>query len=124
NGTLVAPDRRNNLLGKVDLQLGTRDTVSVRYTTHIAHTDFSFIADEPRLAPSNRTDGRNHDHAVLASWSRTIGDSAINQARVQYAHSSTDLVPVSPESTSLNISGLGVFGRSATSPFLVHQHRM
>lgn len=124
NGTLTAGDRRNNLVTKVDLKGGDRDSVTLRYSTQVAHTDFSFVADEPRLAPSNRTNGRNVDHAVLGSWSRVIGPAALNQLRAQFAYSQTDLLPASPDSTTLTIDGLGVFGRASTSPFLTHQKRM
>lgn len=120
--TTVARDHRQYYTARLDYQSAGRDRVMLKVTSFRPRTDSSFIAATPTTAESAAAEVRAPDVAVLASWSRTVGRALLFQTRAQMAMNNSAITPKS-QGPTIDIAGLGTFGRSATAPFLIDQKR-
>jgi hypothetical protein len=122
SGATTARDRRQHYIGRLDSQLNGRDVVTARFSAFRAHTDSSFIAPTPMAAESAGSDVTVRDNAALVTWSRVMSASIMHQARVQAAFNDAPIKAKS-QAPTMNIDGLGTFGRNSGVPIEIDQHR-
>ena len=112
----------HDFITRVDYQPSNYNTLTVRVSTERFH--YTTIGSSSLTAPSDAGATQRNDVAVLAAWNHVFSPAVVNTARVQVVPSNTsNLTPFQPNSTELSLGSLGVFDRSYTSPFNLHQKR-
>jgi hypothetical protein len=107
---------------RVDYQPRAADTITARFS--VERYNYTDIGASTLVAPSDGDSVQRNDLAILATWNHAFSPAVVNTARVQVVPSNTsDLTPFNPNTTELSIGSLGVFDRSYTSPFSLHQKR-
>jgi hypothetical protein len=121
-GIINAPFRLNNWITRVDYNLSQNDTITGRFS--LARNFNEQLGTDPNTSPSNATDLTVRDYTSLISWTRNVGSSLVNQARVQFSPNNSAITKPRPEgSTALIITGLAGFNRNSLAPFNTKQDR-
>jgi len=112
----------HDFVTRVDYVPTDRDNLMARFS--IERYRYSDIGSSSITAPSDAGNTQRNDTVILATWNHIFSPSVVNTARVQAVPSNSDnLTPYTPNSTELSLGSLGVFDRTYTAPFNVHQKR-
>jgi hypothetical protein len=114
NGGLFAPSTHTNISPRVDLQLGQKNTLTLRYqffrnnsSGSIGHTSL----------PSQNSTSNSIEHTIQVSDSQIINDRIVNETRIEYRRGISSEKPVSNDPTygvSGDFSGGGSSGQAST----------
>ena len=122
NGVFDDVSSSHDLIARVDYQPGNYDTFMARFSIERYH--YTDIGPVSLTAPGDAGSTQRNDVAILGVWNHVFSPALVNTARVQAVPSNTsNLTPFQLNSTELSIGSLGVFDRSYTSPFNLHQRR-
>lgn len=81
-GGVYSPRVRTNIAPRIDLQLGQRNTLTVRY--QLWRDGESGVLGETTSLPSQATGSTSYEHTVQASDALVINDHIVNETRFQY----------------------------------------
>jgi hypothetical protein len=81
-GSLYSPRVRTNIAPRIDLQLGSRNTLTLRY--QFERENESGVLGSTRSLPSQATGSKSIEHTVQASDAFIINDKIVNETRFQY----------------------------------------
>jgi hypothetical protein len=96
SGDLANPHNRFNIAPRLDIQLGTRNTVTLRYQFY--HDTESGDIGSTQL-PAQSTSSTSNEHTIQASDSIILNDHVVNEIRFQYVHDSNTQTAVSTAPT-------------------------
>ena len=91
HGNLANPHNRFNISPRVDLQLGAKNTLTIRYQFY--HDTESGDIGSTQL-PSQSQSSTTNEQQVQISNSTIINDHIVNETRFQYIHDSNTQTPV------------------------------
>jgi len=83
-------------LARVDLRASDHDTLGLRYLVQDEEDVAQSTLDRSLGSASQRQSSENRHHQAIASWTRTLGRSAVNTLRASYSDFRNAIVPVSP----------------------------
>jgi hypothetical protein len=118
SGGIFTPATHTNISPRIDLQLGQKNTLTLRYQffrNYVTNSLGSGSSGSNISLPSVATNSDTIEHAFQLSDSQIINDHIVNETRFQYLR---DISRVSPESTlpEVSVPGSVVTGGS-TSQF-------
>jgi hypothetical protein len=91
-GAIYSPAQRIEVSPRIDLQLGQKNTLTLRYQFESGSTSGNFSStSEPTLATGNTTS----EHSVQMDDTQIINDRIVNESRFQYRLAPTDNSSVS-----------------------------
>ncbi len=94
SGTLANPHNRINVSPRIDFQLGSKDTLTVRYQFY--YDTESGDLNTTQL-PSQSIASKSIEHTVQLSDSHIINDRMVNETRFEYRRASEEDTPVSTD---------------------------
>ncbi len=115
SGSVFSPATHTNISPRIDLQLGQKNTLTLRYQFYRNHLVNSFgesgfgfggSGGSSVSLPTVATDSDTIEHTFQLEDSQVINDRMVNETRFQYLR---DLSTVTPLSTAPNISVPGYF---------------
>jgi hypothetical protein len=113
SGSLISPQTHTNFSPRIDLQLGTKHTLTARYQFFRMNNSKSLNGSTslPTLANSSTT----IENSVQLSDSWVISSHAVNETRIQYNRRTTSSTPLSnaPSISSPGFQGGGSGGASS-----------
>ncbi len=112
SSTLANPHNRINVTPRVDFQLGSKDTLTVRYQFY--YDTESGDLNTTQL-PSQSIASRSTEHTVQISDSHIINDRMVNEARFEYRRATETDTPVSTDPELMvngNFTGGGASAQS------------
>jgi hypothetical protein len=109
-------------LGRVDWTPSASDRVTLRYAFESADDTGASTLDRSIGAASQRQASANDYHAVLGSWVRTIGSSALNTLSASYSRFRNSIDPVSAGAPQMTFPSIQD-GSSFRVPQGTHQDR-
>ena len=112
SGDLANPHNRFNIAPRLDIQLGAKNTVTLRYQFY-RDTESGDISSME--LPSQSTSNISSEHQIQASDSIIINDHVVNEIRFQYMHDANSATPVSTAPTvqvNGNFTGGGASSQS------------
>jgi len=117
SGSLFSPGTRISVSPRIDLQLGQKDTVTMRYQfTHNKVTDsLGGSTSLPSLA--NNTDTNEHD--IQISDSHIVSDKMVNETRFEYRRGASD---ETPDTTTVWFGVPGAFSGGGDLDQLIDTH--
>ncbi|MGB7548715.1 MAG: carboxypeptidase regulatory-like domain-containing protein [Terracidiphilus sp.] len=92
SGALFNPHTRTNISPRIDLQLGQKNTVTLRYQFYRDAESGDINSTE---LPSQSSDSTSTEHALQVSDSMIINDHLVNETRFEYRRALSDSTPVS-----------------------------
>jgi hypothetical protein len=96
NGTVANPHGRTNVSPRIDIQLGERNTLTMRYQYYHDSESGDISATQlPSLASSSTT----NDNSIQLSDTEVISDKIVNETRFQYDRNISTSTPVSTAPT-------------------------
>jgi hypothetical protein len=117
NGTIPNPHSRTNVSPRIDLQIGTKNTLTVRYQYY--HDSESGDITSTQL-PSLSFTTTTNDNNLQISDTEVISDKIVNETRFQYDRALSSQTPVSTAPTLNVISGNFTAGGSSAQS--AHDH--
>ncbi|MGD0892583.1 MAG: carboxypeptidase regulatory-like domain-containing protein [Terracidiphilus sp.] len=113
SGGLFTPQTRTNISPRIDLQLGQKNTLTVRY--QFFRNSESGELGGTTSAPSQATSETSTESTVQISDSEVINDHLVNETRFQYLrdYSSTTPVSTTPQVSAAGASFGGSSGQSS-----------
>jgi len=114
-GSVFSPSTRIEVSPRIDLQLGKKDTLTLRYQYERGSTSGSL--GSTISLPSQATSSTSSEHSLQLTDSHIITDHIVNETRFQYRRSLSSTTPVSTTPTvsvSGNFSGGGSSGQFST----------
>jgi hypothetical protein len=96
SGAVFNPSTRTNISPRIDLQLGQKNTLTVRYQFS-RHNESGDIGSTS--LPSQSNSELTTEHTIQVSDSEIINDHVVNETRFQYLRDSTTDTPVSSAPT-------------------------
>jgi Carboxypeptidase regulatory-like domain/TonB dependent receptor len=117
NGTIGNPHSRTNVSPRIDLQIGQKNTLTVRYQYfHDSESGEITATQLPTLSDSTTT----NDNSIQISDTEVISDHIVNETRFQYDRNISTTAPVSSAPTiQVEESTFTAGGSSSQS---VHDH--
>jgi hypothetical protein len=122
SGGVFSPTTHTNISPRIDLQLGQKNTLTLRYQFYRNHLTNSFggggfgfggSGGASVSLPSVATDEDTIEHAFQLEDSQVINDRIVNETRIQYLRDLSTITPLSP---APNVSVPGYFvGGGSTS---------
>ncbi len=112
SGNLANPHNRFNISPRIDLQLGAKNTLTIRYQFY--HDTESGDISASQL-PSQSLTSTTNEHQVQISNSTIINDRIVNEMRFQYMHDSNSTTPVDVTPTQQIMGNFTGGGASAQS---------
>jgi hypothetical protein len=115
SGSVFSPATHTNISPRVDIQIGQKNTLTLRYQFYRNHLVNSFggsgfgfggSGGSSVSLPTVATDSDTIEHAFQLEDSQVINDRMVNETRIQYLR---DLSTVTPLSDTPNISVPGDF---------------
>ncbi len=115
SGSVFSPATHTNISPRVDIQLGQKNTLTLRYQFYRNHLVNSFgesgfgfggSSGSSVSLPSVATDSDTIEHTFQLEDSQVINDRMVNETRIQYLR---DLSTVTPLSAAPNVSVPGLF---------------
>lgn len=122
NGGLFPFDTRQyQVSGRFDHRFSDKDQVYLRYS--YGH-DVEDSADVQALTGFSRGSSvHTYDSTILGSWFHLLNPSTVNEARVQWAYNSFDVIPNEPGQVGLDIPGFASLGTQIFLPSLTITRR-
>jgi hypothetical protein len=117
NGSVPNPHSRTNVSPRLDLQIGAKNTLTVRYQ-YFHDSESGEIS--PTQLPSQSAAVTTNDNSIQISDTQVINDHLVNETRFQYDRSISDTTPVSTAPTIVVQQGDFSAGGSASQN--VHDH--
>jgi hypothetical protein len=114
-GSVFSPSTRIEVSPRIDLQLGAKDTLTLRYQYERGSQSGSLSGSTS--LPTLATSGTSSEHAIQLTDSHIINDHIVNETHFQYRRSLSSTTPVSSMPTvsvSGNFSGGGSGGQFNT----------
>jgi len=102
-GSLFQPSTRLNVSPRIDLQLGKKNTLTLRY--QFSRSTSSGQIESTSL-PTQSSSSDSTDHSIQISDSQVISDHLVNETRFEYERSNSTEAPVS---TAPSVSVPGFF---------------
>jgi hypothetical protein len=127
-GSVFNPATHTNISPRIDLQLGQKNTLTLRYqffrnqvTNSFGGGGFGFGGSGGGSVslPTVATDSDTIEHAFQLEDSQVINDRMVNETRFQYLR---DISTVTPVSTAPNISVPGDFVSGGSTSQTEHDH--
>ncbi|HET7103991.1 MAG TPA: carboxypeptidase regulatory-like domain-containing protein [Terracidiphilus sp.] len=112
--TLSNPHDRIEIAPRIDVQLGQKDTLTLRYQ-FFRNAESGDIGSND--LPSQSQDTHFIEHTIQASDAHIVNDHMVNETRFEYRRSSDSAAPVSTAPTlvvSGNFTGGGASGQSSS----------
>ena len=109
-GALDSTANRVEVSPRIDLQLGQKNTLTVRYQYEYGSTSGSIGSTS---LPSQSTSSSTSEHSVQLSDSQIINDHIVNETRMQYRLAPTLTTPVSA-TPSISVPGYFTGGGSSS----------
>jgi len=82
SGSLFSPRVRTNIAPRIDLQLGQKNTLTIRYQLY--RDAESGVLGSTLALPTQATGSTSYEHTVQLSDSEIINDRIVNETRFQY----------------------------------------
>jgi len=115
-GSIANPRSRTNVSPRIDLQLGQKNTLTVRYQL-FRNTESGELG--ATQTPDGATSETSTDNNIQISDTQVINDHVVNETRFQYEHSISSTTPVSTAPT-FDISN--IFSTGGSSGQSIHDH--
>ena len=109
-GAIYSPSQRIEVSPRLDLQLGQKNTLTVRYQYERGSTSGNFKSTS---LPSQATGDSISEHSIQLDDSQIISDRIVNETRFQYRLAPTDYSSVS-SAPSFGVGGFFSGGGSGT----------
>ncbi len=128
SGSVFSPTTHTNISPRIDIQLGQKNTLTLRYgffrnqaTNSFGGGGFGFggSGGSSVSLPTVATDSDTIEHTFQLSDSEVINDRIVNETRFQYLR---DLSTVTPLSSEPNISVPGYFVSGGSTSQTEHDH--
>jgi hypothetical protein len=117
NGTVPNPHSRTNISPRIDLQLGSKNTLTMRYQYYHDSESGDISATQlPTLSNSTLT----NDNSIQISDTEVISDRIVNETRFQYDRAISTTTPVSTAPT-IQVEE-STFTAGGNSSQTVHDH--
>ncbi len=117
NGSIPNPHSRTNVSPRLDLQIGAKNTLTMRYQYY---HDSETGEIGPTQLPSQSATETTNDNSIQISDTQVINDHVVNETRFQYDRSVSDTTPVSTAPTIVDVKG--AFSAGGSSAQNVHDH--
>jgi hypothetical protein len=118
SGGIFSPQTRTNIAPRIDLQLGQKNTLTLRYQFY-RNNQSGNIGTTGLLLPSQATASTSIEHTVQLSDSEIINDHIVNETRFQYLR---DTSSTTSASTDPMITVPGSFSGGGSSSQFSHDH--
>ena len=116
SGSLSNPHGRTNVSPRLDVQLGAKNTLTVRYQFYRDSETGDLNSTQ---LPSQSNDGTTTDHNVQISDTQIINDRIVNETRFQYDRS---ISSTTPKSNAPTLVVSGDFSGGGSSEQQSHEH--
>jgi hypothetical protein len=117
SGSVPNPHSRTNVSPRIDIQIGAKNTLTMRYQYyHDSESSAIGATQLPSLSSSQTT----NDNSIQISDTEVINENVVNETRFQYDRQISDTVPVSTAPTIQVQQGDFTAGGSAAQS--VHDH--
>ncbi len=120
SGGLFNPHTRTNIAPRVDLQLGQRNTVTLRYQFY-RNTESGDITSIE--LPTQSTDTSSIEHTFQVSDSLIINDRIVNETRFEYRRATSTTSPVST-APLVSVPGAFTGGGAGSQNTTAHQDHL
>ncbi|HWA93941.1 MAG TPA: carboxypeptidase regulatory-like domain-containing protein [Terracidiphilus sp.] len=120
SGTLSNPHTMINVTPRMDVQLGTNNTLTVRYQ-YFHNSEKGDIGNQD--LPSQSVNSLSDEHTLQLSDSQIINDHMVNETRLEYRRGISSQSPVSTDPT-LVVSGDFTGGGAASQTFNSHSDHL
>jgi hypothetical protein len=110
SGGLFAPQTRTNIAPRIDLQLGQKNTLTVRYQFYRNNQSGSIGSTS---LPSQSSDSMETESTVQASDSWVISDHVVSETRFQFLRDYESTTPASPNIPLVSVPGTFTGGGSS-----------
>lgn len=117
-GGVYSPRVRTNIAPRIDLQLGSRNTLTLRY--QFERESESGVLSSTTALPSQATGSTSIEHTVQASDAFIINDKIVNETRFQYLREQDSGTSVSTAPT-VTVPGLFISGGSSSQASSTHE---
>jgi len=114
SGTQSNPHNHINVTPRIDLQLGQKDTVTLRYQFYYDSESGDITSQQ---LPTQSMDSRSTEHTIQLSESHIINDHTVNETRLEYRRQINKDTPVNTDPTLIvsgNFTGGGATGQFST----------
>jgi hypothetical protein len=114
SGTQSNPHNHINVTPRIDLQLGQKDTVTLRYQFYYDSESGDITSQQ---LPTQSVNSRTTEHAIQVSDSHIINDHTVNETRFEYRRQIGRDTPVNSDPTLIvsgNFTGGGATGQFST----------
>ncbi|HEV2487762.1 MAG TPA: carboxypeptidase-like regulatory domain-containing protein [Terracidiphilus sp.] len=101
-GSIYSPSTRIEISPRIDLQLGDKNTLTMRY--QFEHTSSTGSLNGSTYLPTRATSGTSTENAIQLMDSQIINDRIVNETRFQYRRGLDTTTPVSA-APSVGVSG-------------------
>jgi hypothetical protein len=118
SGSLFSPANHLEVSPRVDLQLGQKNTLTLRYQYYINDVRGSLSSTS---LPSTSGSSNSQEHTVQLDDTQVISDKMVNETRFEYRRANSSAVPVSsapgfgPAGTAPSMSVPKLFGSGGSS---------
>ncbi len=112
-GALANPHNHINVSPRIDLQLGQKNTITLRYQFYYDSESGDITSTE---LPTQSMQSTSTEHTFQLSDSYIINDRAVNETRIEYRRAIESASPVSTDPTIIvsgNFTGGGATGQSS-----------
>jgi hypothetical protein len=116
SGALFSPSTHTEISPRIDLQLGQKNTLTLRYQFERFHQSGSIGSLQ---LPSQSSTSNSVEHTIQVSDSQVINDRIVNETRFQYLR---DIDSSTPVSTAPTVSVSGSFTDGGASGQLSNDH--
>jgi hypothetical protein len=119
SGGLFNPQTHTNISPRIDLQLGKKNTLTLRYQFY-RNSQSGNIGSTS--LPSQSTTSTSIENTIQLSDSEIINEHIVNETRFQYLRDTSSSSPVSSDGGDPTISVLGSFTGGGPSSQSTHDH--
>jgi hypothetical protein len=119
SGGLFSPQTHTNISPRIDLQLGKKNTLTLRYQFY-RNSQSGNIGSTS--LPSQSTTSTSIENTIQLSDSEIISEHIVNETRFQYLRDTSSSSPVSADGSDPTISVLGSFTGGGPSSQNTHDH--
>ena len=118
SGSLFSPANHLNISPRVDLQLGQKNTLTLRYQFYLNDVKGSLSSTS---LPSTSSTNNSMEHTLQLDDTEVISDKLVNETRFEYRRANSSVVPVStapgfgPAGTAPSISVPMLFASGGNS---------
>ena len=118
SGGIFSPQTRTNIAPRIDLQLGQKNTLTLRYQFY-RNSQSGNIGTTGLLLPSQATASTSIEHTVQLSDSLIVNDHIVNETHFQYLRDSTS---TSSASADPAVTVPGAFSGGGSPNQFSHDH--